>query len=387
MVIERLKDKSFFRQALQLTVLTSIFGIVLWVTRTYLNIGGVDWYYHFYPDTLDWLQGKSFLYDEATTGFYHPPWGILFFVPFVWMGYEYGLAGIRVATVAMLIFGALVFTASRREHIWGVVLALFNLHTFDLLFRAQMSGLDVLGAGIGWLAITGTNPWLMGISYTLLSISPPNTLPFALVMAWWTWARWDREQFFQSLIIPVCVGILSFFIFGLWPIRWVDNWITRPPGESPGSPWFTTIWWAAHILDISWIVPASLAVFTCIGFVIFWSQIQRCNMDEHQRLLLFLMFSTATFFVVTPWALSYRYALLYAMVVPYLLRWKLGIVLGLHMLTYLPVARLVVGVRNAWIDVAYPIAIFLILIFYIMTLRAEAQKAATPPQILSQDHK
>jgi hypothetical protein len=351
-----------------------------WLAATYIPLG-VDWFLHFQPDTTLWLSGGTRLYDEETTGFYHPPWGIWFLVPYVLIPNPYGLALLRITSLLMLAACAWVFTRPGRQRLWGIVLAIVNLHTWDLIYRGQITALDALGAAFGWVAVRKTNPWLLGVGYVLLSISPPNTIPFALVLLWHTWRWWKRRDFWYSLVIPALVGAVSFIMFPRWPWRWVDNVVSRPPSEAPGAPWFTSIWWAARRLDLSIVFPWAIVVITAGITLWAWRRVNanQAGRSDPDHLLAYLMLFTTAFFVVTPWALSYRYVLLYAMVVPWLVGWRLDVVLGIHLLTLLPVARVYIGYENSWIDVAYPIAIFAATVLHLAVFPERTFPAASQP--------
>lgn len=218
--------------ALTAALIIGMIGIGTWFFRTFLIRDGVDWALHFYPDTRNWLEGNSLLFDEKTAGFYHPPWGIWYIAPFALMRYDIGISALRSISVAMIIACVWAFTDPGRQRLWGVILAVFNLHAFDLIFRGQITGFDALGAALAWQSLRKQSPWLLGFAYVTLSVSPPNTLPFAVVIIIYCWNHWERRRFWQSLLIPLLVGLLSFVVFLDWPVRWIDNVMSRPPGDT-----------------------------------------------------------------------------------------------------------------------------------------------------------
>jgi hypothetical protein len=311
--------------------------VLVWAAGQRYPRSGVDYYFSLYPETRSWLDGE---FNPRDTEFFHPPWAIWSLVPFVVLPYPVGLALLRATSILMLLAGVWAFAESRRQWLWGAVLALFNLHAVDLLFRGQMTAFDALGAGLGWYATRRRNPWLMGTSYVLLSLNPPNTIPFALIMLWHTWHKWERREFVHSLVIPLIVGASSFLVFLLWPLDWAINFAHRSLPGPAGADWFTTIWRAAEQLALPSILPWGI-VAVVLGVTIWaWRRLAGdATWPEEQRLKAYLMLSTAATFVITPWAASYRYVLLYAMIVPLLVEWSLVVVLGLHALTYLPLLR------------------------------------------------
>jgi hypothetical protein len=272
----------------------------------------------------------------------------------------YGLALLRITSLLALAMCAWVFTRPGKQRFWGIVLAIINLHTWDLIHRGQILAVDGLGAAFGWLAVRNDSPWLMGMSYVLLSINPPYTLPFALVLLLYTWHKWPRRAFWYSLVIPGAVGITSFFVFSLWPLRWFTKFSGNPEIGGAGAPFLTTIWRAAQKLGISPVFPYIIVIIVAGITVWAWRRVNatRAERSDHEQLFAYLALATTAFFIITPYAFSYRYVLLYAMVVPWLVGWRLDVVLGIYLLTLLPVARVYVGIENSWIDIAYPIAIF-----------------------------
>jgi hypothetical protein len=353
---------------------TALLVVLVWLVGKSYPRSGVDYYFSFYPETWNWLSGA---YNPRDNAFLHPPWGMWCFVPYVILPFDIGLALLRATSIVMLLACVWAFAETGRQRLWGSVLAIFNLHTFDLLYRGQMTAFDALGAALGWWAVKRRSPWLMGMCYLFLSLNPPNTAPFALIMLWFTWRRWERREFLCSLAIPFAVGVASFLVFGLWPLDWAVNVANRPLSALDGAEFATTLWRAADRLELPSVLPWAIAVIV-LGIAIWtWNHLAKdTTWPERERLKAYLMLSTAAVFVVTPWAEGYRYVLLYAMVVPLLVEWSLVTVLLLHALTYLPLLRLVIGVENAWVDIVYAIFVFVAVVAY--ALRRYRADTPTP---------
>jgi hypothetical protein len=113
---------------------------------------------------------------------------------------------------------------------------------------------------------------------------------------------------------------------------------------------------------IPWIITAGVVGVTYLV----WKKI---NADQDrpplQRLLGFLMLFTAAVFLITPWALSYRYVLIYAMIIPWLVGWRLEAALLAHVLSYLPLLRTVIGVEHSYIDIIYVAVVFVLTLIYV----------------------
>jgi hypothetical protein len=127
-----------------------VLAALTWLASIYI-LRGVDWHFHFQPDTTLWLSGDTQLFDEESPGFYYPPWGVWFLVPFVLLPEVYGLALLRITSLLMVTGCAWVFTRPGKQRLWGIVLAIINLHTWDLVYRGQITALEALGPrSDGW---------------------------------------------------------------------------------------------------------------------------------------------------------------------------------------------------------------------------------------------
>jgi hypothetical protein len=149
-------------------------------------------------------------------------------------------------------------------------------------------------------------------------------------------------------------------VFSFWPLRWINTFFNGSKLGDAGAPFLTTIWRAAQMLDVSLVFPWMIVIITVGNTFWAWRRVNAAHVErsDHDRLFAYLALSTIAFLIITPYAFSYRYVLLYAMVVPWLAGWRLDVVLGIYLLTLLPVARVYIGIENSWIDIAYPITIF-----------------------------
>ncbi len=320
----------------------------------------VDWTLHFYPAGRLYVAGETLLYDAQTTGFYHPPWVIWLLLPFTSLPIDAGLFVLRVASVLMIGAAVRTFVDGWLYRVVGMMIAIVNLHFVDLGYRGQITAFNALGAAFAWIAYTRKWPLVLGASYILLTVSAPNALPFALVLAWASWKTWELRDWLYSLILPGTVGVMSFFAFGLWPLRWVENMQLRPPAETVfGTEYFTTIWWASDFLNLAYIIPIAFAVGVTGVTLWAWHQL---DIDDTKpvdvQLIERLLLVTTAVFLVTPWSLSYRFVLLYGLAVPYLFALRPRWVLVIQLLTFLPLLRVVLSPSYAWIDLLYVLVIF-----------------------------
>jgi glycosyl transferase family 87 len=340
---------------------------VIWLLASYWP-DAVDYHYTFYPVSKLWLAGKTPLYDQASAGFFHPPWVIWVYSLFALWPYDVGRALLWVASVAMLVMGILVFNSRKRIRPWLLVVALVNFHTFDLLYRGQIEAFTVLGVVLAWQAYKHRRPVLLGLGYVLLAMTPPNSIPVALFFVWLTWSEWARREWGISLIPPFLMMAISLILHGLWPLRWFSFMVTttQPLNSGPGW-WMVTIWRAASQLNVSMVIPWFIVLITLA--VVIWAWQQSGDHTQSQQHLDQMLLVISATFVITSYSLSYRLMLLVAVVIPCLASWRPDVAGGLYILTLLPLLRIVVGTENSWIDIGFVIAVFVAVVVYVTRLQ------------------
>jgi Glycosyltransferase family 87 len=343
--------------ALSAGALLIVLGLAWWLTG--LPGSGTDYYFTFRPLALSWLAGATRLYDgPLAQGFLHPPWTLAVAGLFAAWPYRIGLVMLTAVSLLMLAAGAWEFSQPGHGRPLALAFALFNLHTFDLLYRGQLSGMEVGGLALGWLAYRRQAPWLMGLAYGLMMIVPPNTIPAALFLAYLSWHGWPGRKVALSLVLPAAIGLASFVVFGMWPLRWLAS-----AQANPLQPYFlTTLWRAAEQLALPLLIPWAVVALV-VGLTI-WAGWRAGRQGGEAADLTRLMLIVSATLVITPYSLSYRLVLLVACVLPFLSRWRLDVLLGLYALTFLPLLRLIVGRDNAWIDFGFVIVTFAAVVIY-----------------------
>jgi hypothetical protein len=333
---------------------------VAWLMDRYLSTG-VDFTCTFYPVTRAWLAGQTRLYDEVSGGIGHLPWSIWLTIPFAIWPPLFGLSLLRVFSLTAVILAVVVFTRYGYRQALSLAFAMFNLHTFDLLNRGQLDGYSVLGIVLGWLAVNRRKPWLLAAALIAMMIKPTVTLPVAAFFLWLAWKRWPLREVIIAMLPPSCVVVLTFVVFGFWPPRMQAAMAAAPWLDI----WLSTIWRAQEMLSLSpfvpWLIAASAAGISA------WAWHKAGSLSGSDIPLARLLIVVTTTFVVTPYALSYYYAILLAIVIPVLTGWRPGLGFGLYALTFLPVLRHWVGPENAWIDLLFVFVTYAGVIFY--TLR------------------
>lgn len=328
-------------------------GLLLWMLITFWPIG-VDWYYHFYPDTRLYLSGETLLFDDQTHGFYHPPWSIWLLIPFALLPLRVGQAMLWLATAVSLVATAVIFCTNPKTRPWAVAFALFNLHTFDHLYRGQMTFFDLPAIALGWLALKSRNPWLMAASLWLLTVNPPNTIPIAIFFLWASFNLWSIRNVVYILLPISITGLVSFAFFGIWPLRWIQNYAQNPTiGLAEG--YLTTVWRIAEVAGVPRAFPILLTLLALAAGAVMWWRISRASTEitKEERLLDQLVLVLIFTFLVTPFSQSYRMIALVGVAAPFISSWRLWPAILLHLLTFTPLVRLLIGEYNGWVDYLY----------------------------------
>jgi hypothetical protein len=353
-------------------VITALAGLT-WVLEHFGP--AVDYRYFFYPETRAWLEGHNQLYVPGSSAFYEPPWALWLIVPFAVVPYPLGLALLRAASMLILGASVVVFSPAVRGRPWILATALFNLHTFDLLWRGQIDAFLVLGIVLGWLSVKRENFWVMGLGLLLLSVKPPNTIPVALCLLAHVWQVWPRRKAAASLILPGIVGLLSLVGFPGWPVRLVAFFREAPPDNwSEGNwPWLTTLWRIRDQMELPPAFPWLIIGIVLVITVWVWLRIRSAN--AHDLTLRRMMLVLPMTFLVTPYALSYHYVMLLAVVMPYLGRFSMSLVAAIYLLTFTPLLRTWLGVDSAWIDIVLVVVMFAAVAMRVMQPPDEANAA------------
>jgi len=345
----------------------------IWLIAQYWP-GGVDYYSTFYPNVHRWLFDGAALYDgsNVSLSYHHPPWTVLGLTPFALLPYDLSQALLIVCTVGVLIASMLTFTRPGRIRLLVLFVVLGNLHTFDLLFRAQITGFAVLGVMLGWIAYDRHRPWLMGLAYLSLMMVPPNTIPPAVLLLALTLRRWKPREVLTSLSAPAALFVASFAIFPGWPARWYSVYSSVRAWE--GSGWVATIWRAQEQLGLNPVVPWLIMVIT-VGLTIYaWTRAQHRATTSTRNLDLFCyLLIISAWYVVSPYVIGYRLVVILVTVMPFLASWWPPTAVLAYAVSLSPLLRLVIGIENTWVDVALPLLLFVLML--IMAPRLSAQRS------------
>jgi len=319
---------------------------------------GPDFYYTFVPVTRRFFTGKSLLYDERSFGFYNAPWTVFVTAPFAILPITWGQALWSVFTLAGMLFSisrflSLCCSASKRHQrrIFAVAFALINLHTADLILRGNVEGFLSWGLGFLLQALTTSSPLLLGFGWWLLSIKPINVLLISAFSFLYVLRTGNKHIILKGLLPLLTTFLLSFSIFGHdWPIRYWVSFSQHPPMIE----FQTSLWRAFHFFGLSKekAILLNLALFF-LFFALTLGIFVRNRFALHEWMPLGL----TTNLLFSPYTLGSHYVLLSPV-----LAWLVytnPIFVFIWLTTWTPLLRLFFGVQVAWVDLLYPLTLWI----------------------------
>ncbi len=308
---------------------------------------GVDYYFIFYPVTKKFLAGETRLYDVQTLGFYNAPWVLLFFAPLTALSLRLGQAVFLVGTMGLLLGSAHLVREERAFPPLAVLLALLNLHTFDVLIRVQVDGFVPFGVALGWWAIRRRHPWLLSLAFWLLAIKPINVVVVAAIYLI-AIRHWSRREQIQVFAFPVISLLISFVVLGAdWPLRYLDSYQLDPPDRAYLT---LTLWRIARSVDFPfW--PLIVLAAACVALTLWLAW----RVGLHRWTL---SIALATNLVFAQYATGNHYVNLIPAMLFIATRSRRVAALA-YLTTFTPLLRAWFGVRVAPIDLLYPITLLI----------------------------
>ena len=335
--------------------LFGIIGALAVVITLFLIMGklwpvGPDYFYTFRPVAKAWFSGHTSLYDDNNFGYFGAPWGIFLIAPTLLFPISYGQALLTLFSLVGLIFSVYVFgvkKGSNNVRMIAAVLAIGNLHTFDLLIRGNIDAVLVTGLGISYLGVRSRKPLLVGIGLWLMSVKPINVLlPMAVIV--WLTRRWSRREilvYFAPLAVTILISLL---LFGPdWPFRYLQFLSTSPPHTALQ----TSLWRGLEYvgLERGWTIILALIIL-----LVFIVTLRKAPTKEGEWPL---ALSISTNLAITPYALGSHYVLLAPVFT--ILAGRSKWFLALWLITLTPLSRQVGGFELSWIDILYPVAMMI----------------------------
>jgi len=179
----------------------------------------VDWTWVFRPASRALLKGES---PFSVEGYFNAPWTAILLLPIA-------ILPDRIGRAALLIV-SLISMAIAGKKMGG------NRITIALLLLSPPAIHGLLNGNIDWLAIIGfVLPPQIGLFF--VSIKPQIGIAIAVYWLWQSWYHGGWRTALKVFAPFVLVLVLSFFIFGLWPLRF----------EREISLWWNASFWPASL--------------------------------------------------------------------------------------------------------------------------------------------
>ncbi|MBN2471694.1 MAG: DUF2029 domain-containing protein, partial [Anaerolineae bacterium] len=305
---------------------------------------GPDYYFFYRPTAANFLNGTTRLYDDPAIEMYNAPWLVPFLIPLALLPLRVGQAALTVASLVLLLTSISLLQRRDKAPLWAIVMALANLHTFDLLIRGQIDALILLGLVIGWLALLDRKPWLLGLGFWLLALKPPNVILPSLLMLYgtraWTW----RERGIALAPALLSIPLSGLFIGFDWPARYLYHYTHTPPNDYLNI----TLWHMADYFGWPHWPFMALGAAALVGFGLVVRREGVTTRTFSMAVLLNLIFA------------AYANGNHYVLLIPVLLyvarldwRWAAAA----YLLTWTPPIRALGGFDLAWVDIFYPVAL------------------------------
>ncbi len=303
---------------------------------------GPDYYYTQRPIAERFLRGQTRLYDGYSYGLYNAPWSIILIIPLTFLSVPLGQAVLTVMSLLGIILAVHAVRETERLPVIFVVLAVVNLHTFDLIIRGNLDAFMLAGIGVSWLAFNRKNPWLLSLGFWLMSIKPVNVALAGLLFLF-AMRRWPFKDWLKASSLLLVSLVVSLVVNGPdWPLRYLNTYKADPPYTFL----IVTVWRAAGALHLPTALIAALCGIALAGL---GYAVWKVGLTQ-----LTLSLALATNLIVTPYALGYHYILLIPAFL-YVARRNRAWALLAYTATWTPLLRLRFGFSITWIDLAYPL--------------------------------
>ncbi len=349
-----LTQRHLLRGALLLILVIVTFLVVL----RFFPIGN-DYFYYYRPIAEQWLNGDRTLYDGPNQRLFYPPWTLVVILPLGPPSLEAGSALLNTASLLALLFSLYLHGQLATLPLYGVLLALLNLHTVDLFILAQLDLLALAGVLLAWWAFMKRRPLLVGLGFCLMSIKPLNLILLGILFLM-ALRRWSRAEVLRAFLPPLVLLLISSALVGFdWPLKYIANF------EEPVSTLGISVWRAAEAFGLPRGLPAPLAIIALLAFLrVAW----RDGLTERT-----LGLALATNLAFTTYAHGHYYVLLIPVMIA-VARHNRPLAVLAYVTTWAPLLRSPFGFGASWVGVLYPLVLLAALWWFV------PEKPRHPPE-------
>lgn len=342
----RARDSLSLRRLGPYALAMTMLAALVFTLREVLPIG-YDLYHYYHPVAKGWLAGETRLYDDASRGFYLPPWALFPLLPLAVLDLRTAMAIMAVSSLACILYVA--FGYSRRPLVAG--LAALCPYSLTTVLVGTFDAWALLGLYGAYRGVTSSWPWLLGGALVLATVRPQLcviTAPLILLAV----RGWELRELAKAAALPLGVLTACFPLFGLdWPLRWWENLSAVPPLPYLVKSTYDATELAGIPIGVVIVAAAALIAFVVIA-------VRRSGLNP--RTLDLAVTANA---IVSPYMLSQSYVVLFAL--PWgRLATRLPVVAGLLYLVSLPMLFRAQGLwdRLGLLDVTFPMLLLAVLL-------------------------
>jgi len=298
-IMPRTWDK---RTALGLALIAA--GLAALLGGLYLLLPvGYDFYHWYWPAPRAWLAGETRLYDEASRGYYLPPWTVWLLLPFSLVDIRVGMVGLTLLSLGMALYVSIAYLKESgvSRPLPVSLLAALCPYCLQVYLVGTLDALSLLGVFLAWRGAKAGIPWLLGLG-TMFALTRPQNVVLTGPVLLLGMRDWSAKDTSKAAAIPSLVMLATFIGFGLdWPLRWWQNLHVAPP-----IPYLVTSSYdALKLLG----VPYALAVIGCAALAV-WTVRRAWKSGINAETLDIAVVVNA---IVSPYMLSQSYLLLLAL--------------------------------------------------------------------------
>jgi len=210
-------------------IIQALIGIGVLITLSFLLAPflppGIDWSTVFRPAALEMLSLHS---PFLIPGFFNPPWAVIALIPFALFPEQVGR--VLLIFIGLIVYACIAYKMGGSK--WAIAMIVLSPPVLH----------NMLNGNIDWLALAGlVMPPQLGLFF--VSMKPQIGIAVAifwLVESWRTGGYRETIRVFWPIAL---VTILSFFLYGLWPLR---------------AQVEVDLWWNASLWPLS--LPVGLAL-------------------------------------------------------------------------------------------------------------------------------
>jgi hypothetical protein len=221
-------------------------------------------------------------------------------------------------TQISLLAGAWLLGKNRSGRYLSLLIAVFSLSAIDIIYLGQVDIIFIAApALLGLVALYHERQWWFAFALLLLVVKPPNGVAIAIVLWLMSLPRFRWSPF----VLGGVALVISFLIHGEWLSQWISAYRANPPNDWATTTLFRMLYW--------YDLPLWIGLFACAAALLLAGLLSRRLIERQDREMLLALWVGAIYFV-SPYSVSYHFAVLAALVAPTLLARAPLLILALY---------------------------------------------------------